>query len=246
MNAVPTDFNTGVVAPFDCLKEGWEMIKDQYWLFFGITLVAMLIGGAVPLILIGPMTCGLYLCLFAKMSGEPVQFENLFKGFDYFVQGLIAALIQAIPAFVIVVPAYAVFAIFSIFMLPHDRYSRSEGPPVAFFIILVLFVIVVVVVSVLIHSLFIFSYPLIVDRKLPGFEAVKLSVRAAFKNFGGVLGLTLLLVGLGILGVICCYVGVLFVLPVSFAAYAAAYRRVFPDIPQSFMAPPPPPASWAA
>jgi len=60
------------------------------------------------------------------------------------------------------------------------------------------------------------------------------------------LGLTLLVAGLGILGVMACYVGVLFVLPISFAAYAAAYRRVFPYASVNLASPPPPPASWAA
>jgi len=243
MNSNTADFRVGVVAPIECLKEGCQLIQDRYWLFLGLTLVAMLIGGAVPLILIGPMMCGLNLCLLAKMRGEPVQFETLFKGFDYFVQGLVAALIQAIPAFVLIVPAYVIFIFVSILTLPHDR---SEGPPVVFFVMLIIFLFVVIIASVLIHSLFIFSYPLIVDRKLSGLDAVKLSVRAAIKNFGGVLGLTLLVAGLGIVGVIACYIGVLFVLPVSFATYVAAYRRVFPEISLGFVSPPPPPASWAA
>ena len=47
MNPNTSDFNSGVVAPFECLKEGWAAIKDRYWLFLGLALVAMLIGGAV-------------------------------------------------------------------------------------------------------------------------------------------------------------------------------------------------------
>ncbi len=70
--------------------------------------------------------------------------------------------------------------------------------------------------------------------------------RAVVKNIGGILGLILLNFGLGIVGVICCYVGVFFVTPVSFAAYAAAYRQVFPEVSQSFASPPPPPGNWAA
>ena len=35
--------------------------------------------------------------------------------------------------------------------------------------------------------------------------------------------------GLGILGVLACYVGAFLVMPISFAAYAVAYRRVFPE-----------------
>ena len=27
-------FNKGVVKPMECFREGWELIKDRYWLFF--------------------------------------------------------------------------------------------------------------------------------------------------------------------------------------------------------------------
>src|SRR6266849_2603792 len=121
MNPDPLEPNSGVVAPFECLKEGWAAIKDRYWLFLGLALVAMLIGGAVPIVLIGPMMCGLYLCLFGKMRGAPVEFGELFKGFDYFVQGLVAAAIQTVPIFIVLVLSYLILFAFSIATLPHDR-----------------------------------------------------------------------------------------------------------------------------
>jgi uncharacterized membrane protein len=245
MNPNTSEFNTGVVAPFECLKEGWATIKDQYWLFLGISLVVMLIGGAVPIVLIGPMMCGLYLCLFRKKRGEPVEFGDLFKGFDYFVPGLVAAAIQTVPMFIVLVPSYLIFFAFTIATLPHDRNARAQGPPAGFFIGMMLFVLVMVTVGLAIQVLFVFAYPLIVDRKLSGWDAIKTSARASMKNFGGVLGLILLNAGLGILGVLACYVGVFFVIPITFATHAAAYRRVFPEIEPALMSPPPPPASWA-
>jgi hypothetical protein len=242
-----SDFNIGVVAPFECLKEGWAAIKDRYWLFLGLALVALLIGGAVPIVLIGPMMCGLYLCLFAQMRGQPVEFGDLFKGFDYFVQGLVAAAIQTVPIFIVLVPSYAIIFAFSIATMPHDRYAREQGPPAGFFIGMMFFVLVMMVVSLAIHLLFVFAYPLIVDRKLSGWDAIKLSARASMKNFGGMLGLVLLNTLISFLGVFACYVGAIFVLPISFAAYAAAYRRIFPDMAPTLMSPPPPPppSSWA-
>src|SRR5229473_8632215 len=108
MNPNTSDFNRGVVAPVECLKEGWALIKDQYWLFLGICAVGMLIGSAFAIVLMGPMMCGIYLCLFQRMRREPVGFEGLFKGFDYFAQSVIATLIQMIPAVIIIVPAYLI------------------------------------------------------------------------------------------------------------------------------------------
>src|SRR2546427_4609689 len=124
-----TSFNYGVVSPVECLNAGWAAIKDRYWLFVGITLVATLLGGAVPVVLIGPMMCGLYLCLLAKMRGEQVEFDKLFKGFDYFVPGLVAAAIQTVPIIIVMIPSWLIFFAFTIATLPHDPYQRDQPPP---------------------------------------------------------------------------------------------------------------------
>src|SRR5215212_9298661 len=102
-----TEFRTGVIRPVECFREGWELIKDQYWLIFAITLVGMLIGGLIPFgIGIGAMFCGIYYCLFQKMRGQKVEFEGLFKGFSYFVPGLVASLVLIIPAVISVFLIY--------------------------------------------------------------------------------------------------------------------------------------------
>src|ERR1700694_860328 len=104
MNPNTSDFNSGVVAPVECLKEGWALIKDQYWLFLGISVVGMLLASAFAIVLMGPMMCGIYFCLFQHMRGERVSFDGLFKGFDYFAQSVIATLIQMIPAVIMIIP----------------------------------------------------------------------------------------------------------------------------------------------
>ena len=76
--------------------------------------------------------------------------------------------------------------------------------------------------------LIMFTFPLIVDRELSGVDAVRMSLRAARGNFGGVLGLTLLIVLLSLLGVLLCYVGAFLVMPLGYAMIAVAYRQVFP------------------
>ena len=108
------------------------------------------------------------------------------------------------------------------------------------------FVVVILAVSIAVNIFFMFAFPLIADRGLSGLDAVKLSIKAGKANFGGILRLTLLNAALGILGVLACYVGVFFLMPISFASYAVAYRRVFPELSQNLASPPPPPASWAA
>ena len=223
------DFRSGVIKSVDCLKEGHTLIKDQYWLFLGITVVGLLIGGAVPIVLIGPMMCGIYMCLLQKMRGEEVKFETLFKGFDYFTPSLIASLIQFIPIFFMIIFIYILF--FALFFGMAATQQSGGDPGLAFGLIFMMFVIflVVMVIAALLQAFFTFMYPLIVDKKLSGLDAVKTSINAVRANFGGVFGLVLLNFGLTLVGVLFCYVGAFLVMPITMASYSVAYRKVFPE-----------------
>jgi hypothetical protein len=207
------------------------MIKGQYWLFLGITAVGLLIGSLGPMaILLGPMMCGIYLALLARYRGEAVTFELLFKGFDYFLQSLVAALIQAVPVIVLLVPVYIVyFVLFMSKMRGHPRGARVDPSEFySIFILVGVMMLFVFVIIMLIHAFFVFTYPLIVDRRLSAVDALRTSARAVVGNLGGVMGLMALTALLGIVGVLFCYVGAFLVMPVSFAAWAVAYRQVFP------------------
>lgn len=240
------EFRRGVIAPVECLKEAWGLIKGQYWLFLGICVVGMLIGGAFAIVLMGPMMCGIFLCLFQHMRGEPVSFDRLFKGFDFFAQSVIATLIQAIPAVIIIVPVYVIMAVAMVAMSSSRGRGGDDAAAAGFFVGMILIFVVIFLLSIILGIFFTFTFPLIVDRKLSGVEAVKTSVKAALANFGGVCGLVLLNALLSFAGVLLCYVGAFFVIPITMTAHAIAYRRVFPEISQNFASPPPPPANWAA
>jgi len=246
MTPVQTDFRVGVIKPLECIKEGWALIKDQYWLFFGISVVGILIGGVVPIVLLGPMMAGVFICLLQRQRQQPVEFGMLFKGFDLFVPSLIVTAIKVIPIIILMAPFYIIMMGVMITTMPHG--NPPENPSaflMTFFGLEMVFIVVMMVVSILIEIFFMFAYPLVVDRKLSGMDAVKLSFKAGKANFGGVLGLLLLNALFGFLGVLCCIVGVYFWLPVSLAAISVAYRRVFPETAENFPVPPPPPASWA-
>ena len=239
-------FKRNAVEPVTCLKEAWNLVKDQYWLFVGICLVAMLIGSAVPFgILLGPMMCGLYLAFFTKRRGQPIEFELLFKGFDYFGQSLIATLIHIVPIVVIVVPAYILFYVGLFMSMAIPQAGGGEPNPalaLGFFGVFMIFWLVIMVVIIVISILFTFTYPLIVDRGLSGVDAVKMSFKAAMPNFWRLLGLSLLSGVLGVAGMILCYVGIILVIPITFSAVAIAYEQVFGPLgsPISNLPPPPP------
>ena len=91
-------FNRGAIRPMQCMSEAWQLIKERYWFFTGLTFVGVLIAGMGPLgILTGPMMCGLFLCLFQHANNREVTFNTLFKGFDFFLPSFIATLLMMAP-----------------------------------------------------------------------------------------------------------------------------------------------------
>ena len=150
MNADLSEFRRGVVAPVECIKEGWALIKDQYWLFLGISLVGILIGGAVPIVLLGPMMIGIFLCLLQRQRGEPVEFGTLFKGFEQFVPGLVVAALKMIPIFIILVPYYIFLVVMMATSMPRGRHPSPEDSQAfvfSFFGVELVFVVVIMVVA---------------------------------------------------------------------------------------------------
>jgi uncharacterized membrane protein len=99
---------------------------------------------------------------------------------------------------------------------------------IIFFVVAGILVLGMSLLSILFGVLFFFVYPLIVDRGLSGIEAIKLSARAGLANFRGLVGVILLMILLGIVGNMACYVGLVFMYPVLYSMMAVAYRQVFP------------------
>lgn len=230
MNHAPVDFQKVPIQPVDCLRGAVDLVRDQYWLFVGICAVGMLIGSAVPMaILLGPMMCGIYLCYFKRLRAENVTFELLFKGFDYFLESLIATLIMVGLMMAVIVPLYMVCFVGFMGLAASGGQANDEETLVALFGLFGLFYFVILVLSLLLGTFFAFVYPLIVDRGLKAVPALTTSFRAVLANLPGMLGLVLLSTLISLPAACCCYLPVFLVLPITFGATALAYRKVFPD-----------------
>ena len=237
----PPEFKRNAVEPMECLKAGWSLVGNQYWLFVGMTAVGWIIGYAAPFgLLMGPMMCGMFLALFQKRRGQPLEFGVLFKGFDYFGDSVVATLLHAAPILVIVVPLYIGFVGLMVF-IPQAGNEPDASVMLGLFGAFMVFWFVLMVLLVIVSVGFIFAYPLIVDRKLSGLNAVKLSIKAAMANFWRLLGLMLINGILNFVGMMLCGFGLFFVLPVTLSAIAIAYEQVFELADVQPNLPPPPP-----
>ena len=222
------EFRRNAVEPIECIKAGWALVQSQYWLFFGMTAVGMIIGSVVPLgILMGPMMCGLYLAFFQTRRGQPIEFGTLFKGFDYFGDAIIASLLHMVPMLVIFVPSYILFYVFFFLFMSQLGPNPEPSAMIGLVAVIVVFWLLIMVVLLVLSVAFTFAYPLIVDRRMSGLNAVKLSIKAGMANFWRLLGLLLLTGVLSFVGVLFCYVGVLFVLPREFCCDSRGLRTGF-------------------
>lgn len=233
------EFNRGAISPIQCLSDGWAMLREtgQYGSFLGILVIAglvMIVGACIPLSpLMPPMICGLYLCMFAMMQRQRFDSSTLFKGFEFFGQSFIASLVVTIPIFVVSFIMQIGLGGMGAIVETLDK-NKDPKPeeilPVVFGMFGFIFgmYLLLFVVAIILGTLTAFVYPLIVDRKLGAVEALKLSFRAVMGNFFGVVGLMLLGQLIIVAGLMFFYIGALFIAPVIFAAWAIAYRRVFP------------------
>lgn len=216
-------FNRGAIRPVECVKEGWELIKNDYWLLFAVALVGGLIGGVTLYVLLGAMACGIIYTYLRKIDGNAIAFDDLWKGFQWFVPGLIVMLIIVVPMIIVYGIIY-VPVLLAVVM--GSNLSQDEFMALMFGAIAVDLVFILIMVCI--HTLLMFSFPLIVDRNLGAFGAVTTSAKAVLGNMGGVVGLFLVNFGLMILGQLAFCVGIYFVIPLVIASNVVAYRKVFP------------------
>lgn len=186
--------------------------------------------------------CGIFLALLAKMRGEFVSFNNIGKGFSYMSPGFLVAFLSGLP-FVLVAIGGKLFEAWMNDI--ESKYPGDDAVPPEVLMQMATYLAALVLLYVLCFMvtgvIFAFAYQLVVDKNLSGWEATKLSARAARENFGGVMGLLLLELVLSTFGIMLCCFGLVLVMPLTKASWAIAYSQVFLPAPQPTPAPQPPP-----
>lgn len=227
------EFNASAIQPIECVREAWELIKGEYWPLFAVSVVGGLIAGFTMYILLGAMICGIFTCYLKKIDGAgPVNFDDLWTGFKYLGPSALATILFVVP---MVVYMTVLFVTIYSPLIAAAILGENADPAIILgtFLVALGVDVVVAIVMTCIHSLMIFAFPLIVDRKLSGWDAIKLSARAAMKNLGGIAGLIVVNFCLVLLGQLAFCIGIYFVIPIITASNLVAYRKVFPRLHDS-------------
>lgn len=253
MEADQIRFGHGVLDGSECVSTAWELLKRRYGLYLGACLLTMVLSSwlyCASWIIYGPLFAGLYLIVTKDLDNEPIEFGMLFKGFEKFVPLMIIGLLECIPQ--ILNQIFSLFFNFASLLIPPDSGGRGmdfadSGLPFAITGVMIVIFLIAFVLIMAIYiawcSVFLFTIPLTFEFDLKPLDAIKVSARAAWANFGGLITLNIMLFLVGILGVLMICIGIFLVsIPVTLIAHAVVYRRIFPRIQNDFrnMMPPPP------
>lgn len=215
----------------DWFKQGWASFSQSPGPWIGIAVVYALLNFAFQLMpLVGPLVQnlmtpvligGIMLGCHAQRAGEPFKFEYLFKGFERNAGQLF--LIGAIYLGVLVLVLVAVGLLaFAGAMVGGNAFRGGEA-----WMIPVLIVLVALAVSLPLLMAVWFAPALVVINGFSAFEAMKLSFRAAWRNFVPFLVYGLVGLLLAIAATLPLLLGWFVLGPVVMASCYASYRDIF-------------------
>jgi uncharacterized membrane protein len=233
-----------------CIGRGWELVKNNLGLLFVGTLLYLLIEGAAgglasipaigPLFSIanficsGPLMGGVFYLFIRVNRGEPAEVGEIFSGFRRaFGQLFLGVLVPSLLAGLCMIPAIVMFIIKLLPLIGQIQQAQQSSPQAMVAIIKpILFMPLLVALVCAIPATYLsvcwkFTLPLIVDRQMDFGAAMKASWKMVNRHWWQVFGLVILISLVNVAGLCACCVGLLFSIPVGFAALMIAYETIF-------------------
>jgi uncharacterized membrane protein len=235
----------------DCISRSWKLVKSNFGLLFVGSFIYMLIEGAiggcgripfigplfsiVNLLIAGPLMGGVFYIFIQAIRGQPAMVGDVFAGFRLaFAQLFLGYLIPALLAGLCMIPFVVVLALKLIPVVGHLHYTSPDNAEIQNLMpaikaglltcLPVLFICLIPMVYLQISWLFVL--PLIIDKQMGFWSAMKTSWKKVNKHWWHVFGLIVLIGLINIGGFLLCCVGILFTLPIGFGALMYAYETI--------------------
>ncbi|MCS7047826.1 MAG: glycerophosphoryl diester phosphodiesterase membrane domain-containing protein [Verrucomicrobiae bacterium] len=233
--AAPTGTPPGVVRAGACVSAAWRLYQQNFGtLFLGMLIFSLItvalgvvpfVGGVAQLVLTGPLTGGVYWLFLQRIRGRPAGVAEVFSGFQRgFVQLMLChivtsllVLLCSLPGLLLVIPA--------IFLGILNR-----NPEPLAIVLVVLGGLYILAVVVYLTVCWLFALPLVMDKQMEFWPAMKLSRQRVHAQWWRVFGLLVLSALVVSLGLLLCGVGILLTLPIGTAAVMYAYEQLFADV----------------
>lgn len=221
-----------------CFGRAWNVLRANFWLLVGgCAIYLLIIGGLsgfaqIPLvgmvfslvnfIITGPLLGGVYYFVFRVMRREPAEVGAVFNGFsDNLGQLILGHVIPTLIACATAIPG-AVMTGIPIAIMVHKEQADA-----------LLIAIAAVGLLLAMIPLFYFSVawaftiPLIVDKRLDFWPAMKASRAQVGRHWWTVFGLIVVLSLINIVGLFACCIGLFVTMPLFFVALMLAYEILF-------------------
>jgi uncharacterized membrane protein len=215
----------------DAVGRGWQLVSANFGLAVGTTAVvwiAMVIAGVIPclgffisLVVRPVLIGGLFLFFIKLLRNQNAEFGDAFSGFSIaflplFLQGLVTTLLTIL----VMAPGAVMMFIGSTLV---DGY-RSEAAGVA---LMALGFLVLLPPLIYISVIWVFSLPLIIDKRMDFWPAMELSRKVAHRNFLPLVGLLIVIALMFIAGVLALCLGIFVAMPVAVATLTVVYEDLF-------------------
>lgn len=189
-----------------------------------IVVVFSVVSLAAAIVVTGPLNGGLYWLFLRKLRGEVAGVQDIFAGFRRrFVDLILVTIVQGVLGMACVLPGAVLTGIG--FVLMHAQRGMGKG----LLVVGVLLLLVGLPVSIYLSVGWIFSLPLVIDKQLGFWDAMKLSRRGVSGQWWAAFGLLIVCALLCVAGVLLCCVGLLVAVPLTIATLLFAYEDIFGD-----------------
>jgi uncharacterized membrane protein len=234
------------VRVFDSLRRGWDLVFAQPGESIGISALVILtivgagllpcVGSIAQIIATGPLLGGWQLYFLKRMRGQTTDWGDAWAGFQspMVVQLVIQYGVQTAATLLAMAPVVAAFVVvfFSTIAAAAADDRLTLLTPLAF-LGLGGVLLLAVAATLYLAIAWMFALPLIIDRQLPFWPAMKLSWRVAHRRFLPLLGLLLCCAVVNLVGLLALCVGIVVALPIGMAALAFTYEDLFGERAQA-------------
>jgi uncharacterized membrane protein len=223
----------------DSLRRGWDLVFARPGESIGVSALVILTmfgAGMVPcvgaigqIVATGPLVGGWYLYFLKRMRGRPTEWADAWAGFSspMLVQLVLQYVVATVASLAVMMPVFAAFFVLFFSTVAAAAVDERLAPMAVVGLIGV--ALVALGAMIYLSMAWLFALPLIIDRQLAFWPAMKLSWRVAHQQCLPLLGLLLSCGLVYVVGFLALCVGLLLALPVCVASLAFAYEDLFGD-----------------
>lgn len=223
----------------DCLGRSWQVLTEHLGLFLLVGLIYLAIEGALGglgnlpfigpifwlahVVVLGPLLGGMYYVWLGTVRGQRRDVGDVLAGFRLaFGQLFLGQFVPSLLTGLSILPALVTALLL---ILPAAARNQPPGP--VELTVAVTVGLLGLILAIFLNVNWIFTLPLIMDRRMEFWPAMRLSWHKVRQHWWIIFLLTVLVGLLNLAGLAVCCVGLLFTIPLGIGVLACAYETIF-------------------